>query len=94
MKNSTNREMDRLKKNHPDKNESQHEEPGIKGSWGPRELAIRFNVKKGTIYCWLSRGVELPPRLEIASIVRWDPDIVEKWIKEKTTVKARRNFEE
>ena len=60
---------------------------------GPRELAHILGVKKGTVYSWLSRGVDLPPSVRISGTTRWRPEVVARWIEKKEGEKRRRNFE-
>jgi len=59
----------------------------------PRELAALLNVKPGTIYSWISRGVELPPSIRIGASTRWRQEVVKRWIEIKEKVKRKRNFE-
>jgi phage terminase Nu1 subunit (DNA packaging protein) len=61
---------------------------------GPRDLADLLGVKLGTVFSWLSRGVDLPPYTKIGGTTRWRPEIVVKWIEQKEKEKKRRNFEE
>ena len=37
----------------------------------PKDLAQILNVKLGTVYSWLSRGVDLPPYVKIQGSTRW-----------------------
>jgi len=60
----------------------------------PRDLANLLNVKPGTIFSWLSRGVDLPPFVKIGGTTRWRPEAVEAWIKTKENDERYRNFEE
>lgn len=60
----------------------------------PNELASILNVKPGTVYSWLSRGVDLPPSIKIAGSTRWRPEAVTKWIEVKEKEKKRKNLED
>ncbi len=59
----------------------------------PRELAAILNVKPGTIYSWLSRGVDVPPFVKIGGSMRWRVRAVEQWVEAKERERKRRNFE-
>lgn len=59
----------------------------------PRDLANILRVKPGTVFSWLSRGVDLPPCVKISGTTRWRPEVVKKWIEQKEKEKWRRNFE-
>lgn len=61
---------------------------------GPRELANLLNVKTGTIFSWISRGVDLPPYTKIEGTTRWRAEVVAKWIEKKEKEKRKRNFED
>jgi excisionase family DNA binding protein len=60
----------------------------------PSELASLLNVKRGTVYSWLSRGVPLPPSIRIGGSTRWRPEVVATWMEKKEKEKRRRDFEE
>lgn len=60
----------------------------------PRQLAGILNVKPGTIFSWLSRGVDLPPSICIGASTRWQEKTVRAWIEAKEKQKRKRNFEE
>ena len=59
----------------------------------PRELAGILNVKPGTVYSWLSRGVDLPPFVKVGGSTRWQEKTVKDWIEKKERERKRRNFE-
>ncbi len=61
---------------------------------GPRELAQILGVKLGTVFSWMSRGIDLPPSIKIAGTTRWDPKDVEAWKQRKKKERARKNFED
>jgi predicted DNA-binding transcriptional regulator AlpA len=61
---------------------------------GPRQLAEIFGVKVGTVFSWLSRGVDLPAYVKIAGTARWRPEVVQQWIEKKEKEKRRKNFQE
>ena len=58
----------------------------------PSQLAEVLNVRPGTIYSWLSRGVDIP-HLKIAGTVRFREKAVLDWLMEKERERKRRNFE-
>jgi excisionase family DNA binding protein len=60
----------------------------------PSELASLLNVKKGTVYSWLSRGVPLPPSIRIGGSTRWREETVRWWIERMEKVKRRKHFED
>jgi predicted DNA-binding transcriptional regulator AlpA len=58
----------------------------------PRELGQVLNVRPGTIFSWISRGIDLPPCILIAGSRRWDPGVVAEWIRAKEKEQRRKNF--
>jgi len=58
----------------------------------PFQLAEILNVRPGTIYSWLSRGLDIP-YVKIAGTVRFREKAVMDWLTEKEREKKRRNFE-
>jgi len=60
----------------------------------PRQLAAFLNVKPGTVFSWLSRGVELPPSIRIGGSTRWRREAVERWIQAKERERRKRNFDD
>ena len=60
----------------------------------PKELADILNVKPGTVFSWISRGIKLPPSIRIAGTTRWRLEVVQEWIKKKEKEKKQRNFED
>jgi len=58
----------------------------------PLQLAEILNVKVGTVYSWLSRGVDVP-HVKIAGTVRFREKAVMEWLTEKERERKRRNFE-
>lgn len=58
----------------------------------PSELAERLGVRRGTIYSWVSRGVDIP-HVKIAGTLRFRERAVENWLEEKERERKRRNFE-
>ena len=58
----------------------------------PTQLAEMFNVKRGTVYSWLSRGIDIP-HVKIAGTVRFPEKSVEEWLLKKQEKKKKRNFE-
>jgi excisionase family DNA binding protein len=56
------------------------------------QLAQILNVQRGTIYSWLSRGVNIP-HVKIAGTVRFREKAIAEWLLRKEHEKKRRNFE-
>lgn len=56
------------------------------------QLAEILDVKRGTIYSWLSRGVDIP-HVKIGGTVRFREKAVMDWLSEKEQKRRRRNFE-
>ena len=58
----------------------------------PFQLAEILNVRPGTIYSWLSRGVDIP-HVKIAGTVRFREKAVMDWLMKEEQDRKRRNFE-
>ena len=58
----------------------------------PQELAEILKVRPGTVYSWISRGVDIP-HVKIAGTVRFREKAVMDWILQKEREKKRRNLE-
>ena len=58
----------------------------------PKQLAEILSVKLGTVYSWISRGVDIP-HVKIAGTVRFREKAVMDWLLEKEWERKRRNFE-
>ena len=58
----------------------------------PKDLASILNVRVGTVYSWLSRGVELPSSIRVGGSTRWREEVVRDWILEKEKEERQRNF--
>jgi excisionase family DNA binding protein len=58
----------------------------------PSQLAEILNVQPGTIYSWLSRGVDIP-HVKIAGTIRFREKAIQDWLLKKEQEKKRRNFE-
>ena len=58
----------------------------------PSQLAEILNVRPGTIYSWLSRGVDIP-HVKIAGTVRFREKAVSDWLLQKERERKRRNFD-
>jgi len=58
----------------------------------PSQLAKILGVKLGTIYSWLSRGVDIP-FVKIQGTVRFREKAIQDWILRKEQEKKRKNFE-
>lgn len=56
------------------------------------QLADILEVRPGTIYSWLSRGVDVP-HVKIAGTVRFREKAIQDWLLEKERKRKRRNFE-
>ncbi len=59
----------------------------------PSQLADILGVRPGTIYSWLSRGVDIP-YVKIAGTVRFREKAVQDWPFQKERERKRRNFED
>ena len=57
-----------------------------------QELANLLKVRPGTIYSWLSRGVDIP-HIRIEGTVRFRRDAIESWLLQKEKDRKRKNFE-
>jgi len=58
----------------------------------PLQLAEVLGVKLGTVYSWVSRGVDVP-HVKIAGTVRFREKAVMDWLLHKEQERKRRNFE-
>jgi len=58
----------------------------------PSELARFLSVRPGTIYSWISRGVDIP-YVKIEGTVRFREEAIQAWLLEKEREQKRRNFE-
>jgi hypothetical protein len=58
----------------------------------PQKLAEIQKVRPGTVYSWISRGVDIP-HLKIAGTVRFREGAVMDWILQKERAKKRKKFE-
>jgi excisionase family DNA binding protein len=58
----------------------------------PSQLAEIIGIRPGTIYSWLSRGVDIP-HVKIQGTLRFREKAVEAWLLQKEKEKKRRNFE-
>jgi excisionase family DNA binding protein len=58
----------------------------------PAELAGILGVRPGTVYSWVSRGVDVP-HVKIAGTVRFREKAIQEWLLKKEHEKQRRNFE-
>jgi excisionase family DNA binding protein len=58
----------------------------------PVELAEALGVRPGTVYSWISRGINIP-HMKIAGTVRFREKAVMDWLIEKEKERKKRNFE-
>jgi len=58
----------------------------------PSDLAQILNVRPGTIYSWLSRGLDIP-YTKIGGTVRFREQAIQDWLLNKEQEQKRRNFE-
>lgn len=58
----------------------------------PVQLADIIGIRLGTVYSWLSRGVDIP-HVKIAGTVRFREKAVMDWLLQKERERKRRNFE-
>jgi excisionase family DNA binding protein len=57
-----------------------------------QELAEILKVRPGTVYSWISRGVDIP-HVKISGTVRFREKAVMDWILKKEREKKRKKFE-
>jgi len=58
----------------------------------PSQLGEILGVRPGTIYSWLSRGIDIP-YVKIKGTVRFRETAVQEWLLKKEREKKKRNFE-
>ena len=58
----------------------------------PSELADILGIRLGTVYSWVSRGIDIP-HVKIAGTIRFREKAVTDWLMEKEKERKRRNFE-
>jgi excisionase family DNA binding protein len=58
----------------------------------PLQLAELLGVRPGTVYSWISRGIDVP-HVKIAGTVRFNEKSVKEWLDRKEMERKRRNFE-
>jgi len=58
----------------------------------PAQLAAVLNVRPGTVYSWLSRGIPIP-NTKIGGTVRFSEKSVAKWLEEQERARRKRKFE-
>ena len=58
----------------------------------PVDLANMLAVMPGTVYSWLSRGLDIP-HLKISGTVRFRPSAIDAWLLEKEKARKVGNFE-
>jgi excisionase family DNA binding protein len=58
----------------------------------PTQLAEVLGVRPGTVYSWLSRGVDIP-HIKIQGTVRFREKAITDWLLQKERSKRKRNFE-
>lgn len=58
----------------------------------PLQVAELLGVRPGTVYSWISRGVDIP-HVKIAGTVRFREKAVMDWLMQKERERKRRNFE-
>jgi len=59
----------------------------------PLQLAEILGVRPGTVYSWISRGLDIP-HVKIAGTVRFREKAVQDWLFQKEQERKRRNFED
>jgi excisionase family DNA binding protein len=57
-----------------------------------KELSDLLRVRPGTVYSWLSRGVDLP-HIKIEGTVIFREAAVKQWLLDKETERKHRRFE-
>jgi len=58
----------------------------------PSELATILNVRPGTVYSWISRGIDIP-HVKVGGTVRFREKAIQDWLLKKEQEQKRRNFE-
>ncbi len=58
-----------------------------------KELSEVLNVRPGTIYSWISRGVDLPPFVRIGGTTRWQLKTVQEWVAQRERAWKKHHFE-
>ena len=58
----------------------------------PAQLSEILGVKTGTIYSWLSRGIQIP-HVKIAGTVRFSEKSVRIWLEEQERARKKKKFE-
>jgi len=58
----------------------------------PSQLAEILRVRPGTIYSWLSRGIDIP-HVKIEGTIRFREKAVQHWLLKKEQERKKRNFE-
>ena len=58
----------------------------------PSDLASILNVRPGTVYSWISRGLDIP-YAKIGGTVRFREKAIQDWLLKKEQERKRRNFE-
>ena len=58
----------------------------------PLALAEMLQVQPGTVYSWLSRGLDIP-HVKISGTVRFRQAAIEAWLLDKEKARKIRNFE-
>ena len=58
----------------------------------PSQVAEIFGVRTGTIYSWVSRGIDIP-YVKIGGTLRFIEKEVMDWLMKKESERKRRNFE-
>ncbi len=58
----------------------------------PSQLAEILGVRPGTIYSWVSRGLDIP-HVKIAGTIRFREKAIQDWLYNKEQKKKKRNFE-
>ncbi len=58
----------------------------------PSQLAEILGVRRGTVYSWLSRGLDIP-YVKIAGSVRFREKAIQEWLMKKEKGEKIRNFE-
>ena len=53
------------------------------------QLSEILNIKKKTIYDWTHKG--LIPYIKLGHLLRFDPDIISKWVKSNSCTKISRS---
>ena len=56
------------------------------------QLAEIIGIKPVTVYCWITRGVDIP-HIKVNKTIRFREKAVQEWLLRKEEERKKRNFE-